>query len=141
MGVPEQEHAALRQGRKIIRVVVMSMGQIEGFPVQKQLGKLRHAGKRQNHLVNLRLTVAPNRDDVFPVPAQHGDHLLRRVVPGQVVPGAVVQQISQQNQPVRAFRLDQVAKAAAPEGAAVNVGRNQQFHKKSSIFQMLHKGR
>ena len=139
--MPKQEHAALRQGRKIIRIVVMSMGQIEGFPVQKQLRKLCHTGKWQNHLVNLRLTVAPHRNDNIPVPAQHGDHLLRRVIPGQVVPGAVVQQISQQDQPVRTFRLDQVAKAAAPEGAAVNVGRNQQFHKKSSIFQMLHKGR
>ena len=69
------------------------------------------------------------------------DCLRDMLLAGQVVPGAVVQQVSQQDQPVRFLRLYQVTTAAAPEGAAVNVGRNQQFHKKSSVFQMLHKGR
>ena len=34
MGMAEQENGALRQGRQIIRIRVVAVGQVEGFAIQ-----------------------------------------------------------------------------------------------------------
>ena len=111
---------------------MVPVGQVEGFSVQQQFGELRHTGEGEHHLIHLRLAVAPDGDDAVLQIGQHGDHLLGGVVPGQVVPGAVVEQVAQQHQPVRLFPVNKFHQLAAPEGGAVDIGRDNQFHNDTS---------
>ena len=129
MGVTEEEHRACGQRGEIVRVCVMTVGQVEGIPIQQQLGKLRKAGEGKHHLVNLCLAVAPDGDDFVLEGRQHGNDLFRGVVPGKVVPGAMVEQVAQQDNSVRLLLLNQIQQLFAPEGGAVDIGRNYKFHR------------
>ena len=55
-----------------------------------------HDGKVQHHLVYLAVAVAAHAEDAVPALVQHRQHLFGGVAFGQVVAGAVVQNITQQ---------------------------------------------
>ena len=57
-------------------------------------------GEFQHHLVHLGITVAPHAEQLLLFPVQQGDDLLGGVLSGQVVAGAVVEQVSQKQQAV-----------------------------------------
>ena len=69
--------------------------------VQDQ-GVLCQDGKVQHHLVHFRLTVASDTENLVCHGIQHGDDLLGRVIPGQVIPRPVIEDVAQQHQPVSA---------------------------------------
>ena len=101
MGVTEEKHTALGQGREVLGIVMMAMGQIQGKTIGEDHGAVSQAGEGQNHLIHLRLAVAPDSQDDLPVLRKHRDHRFGGIIPGQIVPGTVIEQIAQQEQSVR----------------------------------------
>ena len=121
MGVTAEENRTRLQGRQLIGTVQMTVGQIEGQPLRFHHGIVCHAGKGQHHLIYFRFAVSANGQNPILPCAQHGDHLLGRVTLWQVVAGAVVKQIAQQNDSVRLLGFNCIHKLSAPVGRAVNV--------------------
>ena len=58
---------------------------------------------------------------MIPVLVQQADALLGVVALGQRVPGSMVQNVAQQQEPLRLFPLKRLQHAAAGSGAAVDV--------------------
>lgn len=133
MGVAEEEDAALGELGQVLRSRVMAVGQVENLAVGKKLAVLRKTGEGQHHLVHLCLAVAPDGQDPIFQGAEHGNHFLGSVIPGQVVPGTVVEKVPQKKHLVRVLPFDFFAEPAAPVGAAVNIGRNDEFHSHSPL--------
>jgi len=131
MGVPVEEHASGGQGGQRLGILVMAVGQMEQLAVHQQLRIVSQAGEGKHHLIYLGFAVAPNGNDALLQPGQHGNHLLGGVVPGQIVAGAVIQQVAQENHPVGLLLLNEVHQLLAPIGAAVNIRCNDKFHNHS----------
>ena len=108
---------------------MMTMGQVQALAVHQKLGEIRQTGEGEDHLVHLRFAVAPDGDDFLLPGGEHGNDLLGGIIPGQVIPGTVIQQIPQQHQLVRLIVFRQGHEFFAPVGASVNIGCNKQFHK------------
>ena len=95
--------------------------------------EIRPDGEVQHHLVYLRVAVALDAEDAVLPRIQHGEYLLGVIARRQVVPGAVVQQVSQQHQTVSPLPLHQVQQLPAVQGAAVDVRRDPNVHKSSLL--------
>ena len=76
--VPVDERGVRGQRRPVIDAVVepgaidVPVGKEERLPVCRRVDEhvvVGHAGEAEDHLIDLRLTVAPHRDDNIPVPA------------------------------------------------------------------------
>ena len=70
-----------------------------------QQAVVRQHGKGQHHLVHLGLAVAPHAEYLVFHRGEQGNDLLGVIALGQIVAGAVIEQVSQQKQPVCPFPL------------------------------------
>ena len=121
MGVPMQQHISRGQRRQIFHMIDMPVGRInEPLPHRKHRIIGQH-GEFQHHLVHLGITVAPHAEQLLLFPVQQGDDLLGSVLSGQVVAGAVVEQVAQQEQPVGSLPLKGLQHFAAVVGRPVQV--------------------
>ena len=129
MDVAEGESAARGQWGQVVRVEEMAVGGKEGAAVlQHQGGVVRHDGELQHHLVHLGVAVAPHGDDLVLQAVEHGDDLFGGVALGQVVAGAVIEQVAQQQNFVRLFGVDARQQFFTVVGRPVQVGGDEQFH-------------
>ena len=87
---------------------------------------LRQDGKIQHHLVHLAVAVATDAEQVVFLFVEQADYLLGVVVLGQRISGAVVEKVSQQQQPVRLLPLESVQQRLAAGGVAVDIRGNHQ---------------
>ena len=113
------------------RTVHMAVGKEERLVAGGGIHKdvvVGHAGKVEDHLVDLGLAVASHGDDAVGDAVEHLDHALGRVVGGQVVAGAVVQEVAEEHHPIGLLGLDGGHEALAPIGGAMDVGRDDEFH-------------
>ena len=134
MEVTVHQHVAGLVGRQMLPVEQMAVGQEGAASVfQRQQGVVRHDREIQHHLVDLRVAVAPDAQGRQRAFIQQTNDLLGRVTVGQVVPGAVVQKIPHQDQPVRLFGLHPLQHLLTGAGRTVNIRRKQNFHASSSI--------
>ena len=92
-------------------------------------GILRQNGEVQHHLIHLSVTVSPDAQQMLPAAVEQLDDLLGGIALRQVVPGTVVQKISQQQKPLPALLLEALQQQLAVPGGAVEVGGDHQlFH-------------
>ena len=78
----------------------MAVGSVDQPLTHREDRIIRQDGKLQHHLVHLSITVAPHTEKLLLMLVQQWDDLLRGIIPGQIVAGAVIEQISQQEQPI-----------------------------------------
>ena len=109
MGVAKQEDGSRSQGRQVVRIPQMAMGGVEGEVwLRLKQSVVCHAGKGQDHLIDFRLAVAPDGQNMVLQAGEHCDDLLGPVPFGQIIAGTMVQKISQQQELVRHFCLHPV---------------------------------
>ena len=84
------------QRRQVGRVVHMAVGGVNQPLALGQHRIICHDGKVQHHLVYLAVAVAAHAEDAVLALVQHRQHLFGGVAFGQVIAGAVVQNITQQ---------------------------------------------
>ena len=89
-----------QDAHEAIRPVDVAMGGVDGEAVQHQQGGVGENGEVENHLVHLGVAVAPHAQQLGRKAVQQRNHLFGGVIPGQVVAGAVVEQVSQKQQAV-----------------------------------------
>ena len=98
MEVAVEKDGAVRHGRRAGFVIAVAVGGEEHQAVPLHQGIVRHNGELQDHLVHFTVAVAPDSNDLI----LHGVELLGHrgavIVLRQAVAGAVVEQISQQQQ-------------------------------------------
>ena len=112
----------------LLRHVYVAVGGKERAVFPENQGVIRKQGKAQHGLVDLRVAVAAHAEDGNIQPRQHGGDFFGRVVPGQIVPGAVVEHVTQKQQALRLFPGLQLQEPFTPPGRAVDVGGDQQLH-------------
>ena len=128
MGMAAQQHIPGPQGRQAVRAVLVAMGGIDQTISQIQQGVLRQHREFQHHLVHLRVAVAPHAQELVPAAVEHGRHLLGIILPGQIIAGAVVEDIPQQHQTVRSLLPKCLQQLFAVIRRAVHVRRDHPFH-------------
>ena len=96
MGVAVQQNVAGLQRRQVGSVVHMAVGGVNQSLALGQHRIICHDGKVQHHLVYLAVAVAAHAEDAVLALVQHCQHLFGGVAFGQVIAGAVVQNITQQ---------------------------------------------
>ena len=96
VGVAMQQNVAGLQRRQVGSVVHMAVGGVNQPLALGQHRIICHDGKVQHHLVYLAVAVAAHAEDAVLALVQHRQHLFGGVAFGQVVAGAVVQNITQQ---------------------------------------------
>ena len=126
----EQDVSRL-QRRQAVRVENMAVGGVDAETVNAQQGVVRHQGKIQHHLVHFRVAVSPDAQDVILPRVQHGNDLLGGIAVGQIVARTVIQNVSQQEKPVRLLPVISFQQFAAVQGGTVDIRSNQQFQRSS----------
>ena len=128
MGVAVEQDVSRLQRRPGIQRKPLPMGGIEQAVSPREDTIVRQDREVQNHLIHLRIAVAPDAEDpVLPL-IQHGKNLFRCIVPGQIIPRAMVQQVAQKQQPVSLLPLKGLHELPALVRRAVNIRRNHPFH-------------
>ena len=84
-------------------------------------------------MVHLGVAVAPDTEQLVGRAVEHGGDGHGVVFLRQRVPGAVVQQVTQQHQPLGLLPPEGVQQQAAVVGGAVEVGCDEQFHGRSPL--------
>lgn len=134
VGVAVKERGAGRQRREQVGVPQVPVGEPEGAAgLVDELGVVAHARKIQHHLVHLGLAVAAHAGDGGGQTVEHGDDLLGSIAARQVVAGAVVEEIAQEDDLVGLLGVDSLHKALAPIGRSMDVASNEILHKKSYL--------
>ena len=95
---------------------------------QGQQRVVRHHGEGKQHLVDLRVAVAPDAQGRGGAFVQQPGHFLGVVLLRQGIPGAVVEQVDQEEEAVGLFCLEALQHLAAGVGRAVDVRCKQDFH-------------
>ena len=131
MGVAVQQNIPRLQRRQVGRVVPVAVGGVDEPLPRCEHGIVGQNGKFQHHLVHLGIAVAAHAENAVPARIEQGQHLLGGIRRRQVVARAVVQNIAQQKQPVRALAVPCVQQAAAAVRRAVDVRCNEQLHRSS----------
>ena len=127
-GVAVEQDVPFGQRRRVLSIIDMPVGGINELFARREDAVIRHHREIQHHLVHLGLAVAPDAAEFVFQAVQHRDDLFRRVVPGQVVPGAVVKQVAQHQQPVSPLPLKGLHHLFAVVSRPVQVGRDHPFH-------------
>ena len=107
---------------------------VEDHAVGLQEGVVGHNGELQHHLVHLAVAVSPHRHNPILDAVEHVIGLGAVVLLRQSVPGAMVEQIPQQQHLIRLFRLNPGHQLGTVVGGAVDIGSNQQFHRVYSPY-------
>ena len=106
MGVPVQEDVPGSQRREIFQVVDVPVRRIDEPLADRQDTVIRHHREIQHHLVHLGFAVAPHAAELRLQAVQQRDDLFRGIFAGQVVAGAVIEQVAQKEQTVRPLPLE-----------------------------------
>ena len=85
------------------------MAQMQQMPIGPYLGKIAQAGEIEHHLIDLRVAISPYGDDALCHVVEDGEHLFGRIALGQVVSGAMVEQVAEQQHAVGGFLVDALA--------------------------------
>ena len=128
MGVAAQQQIPRPEGRQVVQVPHVAVGEVGQPVLQQEDAVVGQDGKLQHHLVHLAVAVAPDAEQVVGQGVEQGDDLLGGIVPGQVVAGAVVEQVSQQNQPGGPLPLEGPEEFLTVVSGAVEVRRDHPFH-------------
>ena len=78
----------------------MAVGNVDQPLPHRQHGVVRQHREGEYHLVHFGIAVASHAQQLGRKAAQQRNHLFGGVIPGQVVAGAVVEQVSQKQQAV-----------------------------------------
>jgi hypothetical protein len=97
MGMPRKKDTPFGKRRKIPLVKNMPVGSKKSAPLINYNAIVPHAGKVQQHLVYLGITIPPNGDNPVCIAIQQIRHSLRVMSFRQGIPGTVVENIPQQN--------------------------------------------
>ena len=84
----------------MVQVEHMAVGNVDQPLPHRQHGIICQYREIEHHLVYLGVAVAPHAQQLGRKAVQQRDDLLGGVIPGQVVAGAVVEQVSQKEQAV-----------------------------------------
>ena len=133
VGVSVQQDVPRHQRRRILGVVTVAVGGVDQLLPHRQDAVVRQYRELQHHLIHLGFAVAPHTAELRLGPVQQRDDLLRRIAAGQVVAGAVVEQISEKQETIRALPLKGVEHLAAVKSRPVQVGCDHPFHLVSSF--------
>jgi len=106
VGMTVQKHVALPQGRKVVFVEFMAVGNENASFTEGKNRVIRHHGKFQHHLIHLGIAIPPHTKDAVAHFVQKGDNSLRGIGFGQVVARAVIKQIAQKQKAVGLFSLE-----------------------------------
>ena len=128
MGVSVEEHRTLGHGGQMGLVPQMAVGDVEGHAVGLHQGVVCQNGEVQHHLVHLAVAVATDGGYPLLETVEHGAGLGTVVLLRQRVPGAVVEEVSQEQNPVRRFPLQCSHQLGAEMGGPVDIRGDQQFH-------------
>ena len=128
VGVPVQQDVAGGQRRRGLGVVDMAVGSVHQPSAHRQHGIVCQHREFQHHLVHLGVTVAAHAEQAVLHAVEQRHDLLGRIALRQVVAGAVVEQVPQQQQPVGLFPFKRLLHLAGIEIRPVQVGRDHPFH-------------
>ena len=134
VGVAVQQDVPLLERRVIIHIVDVAVGGPDHVAVQPQRGVIGHDGELQHHLVHLAVTVAPDAQQLLAHVVEHLDHPLGRVVPGQVVARAVVEDVAEQQQLADLLLPITLNHLFTPVCRTVQVRCDHPFHLVSSLL-------
>ena len=134
--VRRSTHVGMAVDEYVARVEIGQIFLVEQMPVsdehhasfQKQSHVIRHDGRLQHHLVHLSVAIAAHSQHLCFQAVQNGRHFFGIVLPGQVVAGAVVQQVAQQDSLVGRLVPNQILQLFRVIGGAVEIACKQQFH-------------
>ena len=98
MGMTVEEDIAFVEWWQVVFVIDMAVG-CENHrqctsPQDRDQHVFRQYGKFQHHLVHLRIAVAANVVNIGFSGVEHRNDFLRRVIPGKVIAGSVIQDIA-----------------------------------------------
>ena len=128
VGVPVQQNVAGGQRRRGLGVVDMAVGSVHQPSAHRKHGIVCQHREFQHHLVHLGVTVAAHAEQAVLHTVEQRHDLLGRIALRQVVAGAVVEQVPQQQQPVGLFPFKRLLHLAGIEIRPVQVGRDHPFH-------------
>lgn len=100
MSVTVEQNIPRGKGRQMIQVEHMAVSDVDQPLPHRQHGVIRQHREIEHHLVYLGVAVAPHTQQLGRKAVQQRNHLFGGVIPGQVVAGAVVEQVSQKQQAV-----------------------------------------
>ena len=129
-----QQDIPRSQRRQVFQVVHMAVSGIDQTPAHRQHGVIGQDGEIQHHLVHLGVAVASHAEQLLLQAVQKRDDLFGRVALRQVVAGAVVQKVAQQQQAVSPFPLEGFDHLAAVKRRPMQVRRDHPFH---GMFSLL----
>ena len=128
MRVPMQQNIALRKRQRMRLVDDMPVRQIDRPAAEQQKAVVREHRERQHHLVDLAVAVATHAENSIFQRRELRDHLLRGILPRQIVSRSVVKNVAEKHQPLGLLGFKRFEHARTPVIGAVQVGRNHQFH-------------
>ena len=127
-GVAVEQDVARMQGRQMVLVKMGAVRGIDEMARRLEQAVVRKNGEGQHHLVDLGLAVAAHAENVGLPLLQQGDDLLRRIALGQVVARAVIENVPQQNQALRALLRIALQQFFRIKCRPVQVGGNEKLH-------------
>ena len=116
----------------------MPVGGVDELFARREDAVIRQHRKVQHHLIHLGIAVASDTAKPVLQAVQLRDDLFGRIVPGQVVPRAVIEQIPQQEQPPGPLPLESLHHPFTIVRRPVQVGCDHPFHSVPSILVWLH---
>ena len=94
---------AMVQGWEGFQIMVVTVCSIDQSVVDCQYAVICQDGKFQHHLIYFCITVSANAEEPVFDFIQRGQHFLGCVVPGKIISGAVIEDITQNQQPICLF--------------------------------------
>ena len=128
MGMSIQKDVAIPKERGMFRIHVVTMAGIDHPAIPIQQAIFRKNRKLQHHLVHLCIAVTPNADNGFLDAVEKGNHLFGVIFPRQIIAGTMIEDIPQQQKPVRLFLVEQIYQLTSVVHRTVNIGSNHEFH-------------
>ena len=116
-----EDNIALADIGHIFNVIEMTVGAEEHSVVCPHGHVVSHYGEFQHHLIYLCLTVASYAEQVLFHSVEHFYDFLGSIVLGKIVSGAVIEQVTQENELVRLFDFKALKQLSAAGGGAVEV--------------------
>ena len=128
MEVAVDKDGTLCHRRRVILAPQMAVGSIEPQAVDLQQGIVGHHGEFEHHLVDFGVAVAPDRHDLVleGIQLRRDGHAV--VILRQGVAGAVVEQVSHQQQLAGLLSLIGIHQLFGVVGGPVEVRGDHQFH-------------
>ena len=127
VGMAVKEDCIFRDGGEGIGRVFMTVGEEKGeacFAVVYQSG-IGEDGEAENHLIDLGIAVSADTDQLVRHRVQKVDDLFGGIALGEIVSGAMIEDIAQDQDLLRALALCGIKHRLTADGIAVNVGCDQ----------------